>query len=64
MDNKKRKSVKELRDALTEDSPSMSLIGTLFDEGTFSQLGAYVRRVTTPEKRQATLKVSSQATAR
>ena len=47
MDNKKRKSVKELRDALTEDSPSMSLIGTLFDEGTFSQLGAYVRRVTT-----------------
>lgn len=47
MENKKRKSVKELRDALTDDSAAMTLIRSIYDEGTFAQLGAYVKRVTT-----------------
>lgn len=47
MDNKKRKSVKELRDALADGSAAMSLIASVYDEGTFAQLGAYVKRATT-----------------
>lgn len=47
MATKKSKSVNELREALSVESGANSFIDSLFDEGTFVQLGAYVKRSTT-----------------
>ncbi len=47
MDNKKRKSVKELRDELPAGDKATAIIASLFDAGTFVELGAYVKRFTT-----------------
>ena len=48
MENKKRKSVSELRSALSEKSVASSFVSGLYDLGTFAELGAYVKRATTP----------------
>ena len=47
MENTKRKSVKELRDALATDSAAMNVVNELFDTATFAQLSAYVKRYST-----------------
>ncbi len=47
MENKKRKSVKELRDEKPCGGKANAVIGSIFDRGTFVELGAYVKRVTT-----------------
>lgn len=47
MENKNRKSVSELRDTMSENSVAKALIDGLYDAGTFAQLGAYVKKVTT-----------------
>ncbi len=47
MENKKRKSVKELRNEMTCGGKAEAVIGDIFDAGTFVQLGAFVKRVTT-----------------
>ena len=47
MATNKSKSVSELREELAAESTANSFIGSLFDEGTFVQLGAYVKRCTT-----------------
>lgn len=47
MATRKKKSVTELREELAVESTANSFIGDLFDEGTFVQLGAYVKRATT-----------------
>ena len=47
MENQKKKSVSELREELTQDSSARELINGLFDQGTFAELGAYVKRKTT-----------------
>ena len=47
MENKKRKSVKELRNDLVASSAANSLIASLFDDATFARLGAYVKKATT-----------------
>ena len=47
MENTKRKSVKELRDALAADSKAMDVVNELFDTATFAQLSAYVKRYST-----------------
>ncbi len=47
MENKKRKSVKELRDEMPCGGKASNVIGSIFDAGTFVQLGAFVKRKTT-----------------
>ncbi len=47
MENKKRKSVKELRDEKPCGGKASAVIGSIFDAGTFVELGAYVKRITT-----------------
>ncbi len=47
MENKKRKSVKELRDESSCGGKASAIIGSIFDGGTFVELGAYVKRITT-----------------
>lgn len=48
MEIKKQKTVSELRDLLMADTGSArSVINALFDDGTFVELGAYVRRMAT-----------------
>ena len=47
MATKKSKTVSELREELAVESSATSFIESLFDEGTFVQLGAYVKRATT-----------------
>lgn len=47
MENKKRKSLKELRESLSQSTEAMSVVENLFDTGTFAQLGAYAKRVST-----------------
>ena len=46
MENKKHKSVSELRVSLSEGSAASKLINGLYDAGTFAQLGAFVKRNT------------------
>ena len=47
MENLNKKSVAELRDLLGADSAARAIIDGLFDNGTFAEIGSYVRRVTT-----------------
>ena len=47
MENLKKKSVSELRDLLNTDSDARNIISGLFDNGTFAEIGSYVRRATT-----------------
>ncbi len=47
MEKTNRKSVSELRAVLSEGSAAKELINGLFDDGTFVQLGAFVKRNTT-----------------
>ncbi len=47
MENKKRKSVKELRDEKPCGGKASTIIESIFDVGTFVELGAYVKRITT-----------------
>ncbi len=47
MEKTKRKSVSELRATLSEGSAAKEFICGLYDEGTFAQLGAFVKRATT-----------------
>ncbi len=47
MEKTKRKSVSELRAKLSGNSGASKLIYGLYDEGTFVQLGAFVKRATT-----------------
>jgi hypothetical protein len=46
MENKKHKSVSELRVSLSEGSAASKLINGLYEAGTFAQLGAFVKRNT------------------
>ena len=46
MENKKLKSVSELRVSLSKGSAAYSFINGLYDAGTFAQLGAFVKRNT------------------
>ena len=47
MENLNKKSVADLRDLLGADSAARAIIDGLFDNGTFAEIGSYVRRVTT-----------------
>lgn len=47
MEGKKRKSAATLKSEITAESPAMSLLDGIFDKGTFCQLGAYVKKVST-----------------
>ncbi|MBR2460849.1 MAG: hypothetical protein IKB34_06445, partial [Clostridia bacterium] len=47
MENLKKKSVAELRNLLNADSGAREIISGLFDNGTFAEIGSYVRRATT-----------------
>ncbi len=47
MEKTKRKSVAELRAVLSEGSAAQEFINGLYDEGTFAQLGAFVKKSTT-----------------
>ena len=47
MENQKRKSVSELRSKMSENSVASSFVNGLYDAGTFAQLGAYVKKLTT-----------------
>ena len=47
MEGKKRKSAASLKSEMPVESTAMSLLDGIFDKGTFCQLGAYVKKVST-----------------